>query len=69
MNWIAVSLSLIGIILNAKKSVLCWAVWIISNIFWLAYEIPKGELPSILLWSAFLLANIYGWYCWRKQGN
>lgn len=67
MSWIAVSLSILGIILNARKNVWCWAVWILSNIFWLAYEIPKGEIPSIILWVVFLVMNSYGWYSWKKD--
>ncbi|MDP3762871.1 MAG: nicotinamide mononucleotide transporter [bacterium] len=67
INWVAVSLSIIGIFLNANKMISCWPVWIASNICWLVYVIPKNEGAEIVLWSVFALANAYGWYQWLKK--
>ena len=67
INWIAVSLSIGGIFLNANKMISCWPVWILSNACWLIYVIPKKEGAEILLWSVFALANAYGWYQWLKK--
>jgi len=63
-NWIAVTLSIAGIALNANKLILSWPVWIASNIFWIMYSLPKKEWSYVLLWSVFLAFNAYGWYQW-----
>lgn len=67
MEWIAVILSLIGMILNAKKNIWCWPIWILSDCVWLYCVAIKTYQPQqIILWIAFLISNIYGWYWWRK---
>ena len=67
MDIIALILSVIGIILNAKKIIWCWLVWIISNIFWIIYMINRDEISSVILWIVFTIFNIYGWYEWKKN--
>ena len=69
MDWIALILSVIGIMLNAKKNILCWIVWIASNICWIVYLIPLGQTAQILLWVIFGSFNMYGWYEWKKGGK
>ena len=66
MDIIALFLSVIGIVLNAKKIIWCWLVWIISNIFWIVYMIGRDEISSVILWIVFTIFNIYGWYEWKK---
>jgi len=67
MDIIALILSVIGIILNAKKIIWCWLVWIISNMFWIIYMINRDEISSVILWIVFTIFNIYGWYEWKKN--
>lgn len=67
IGYIAAFISFIGIILNAKRKLLCWPIWIISNIFWIYYSISKNDTPSIILWSMFIGANVWGWYSWIKD--
>lgn len=71
INWVAVTLSIIGILLNANKMISCWPVWVSSNVCWLIYVVPKKEWAEILLWSVFAFANAYGWYQWlhKKEGS
>jgi len=64
INWIAVFLSIVGIILNANKLTLCWPIWILSNACWLAYSLPKKDWAYVLLWIVFSVFNGYGWYKW-----
>ena len=65
--WIASSLSLFGIILNAKKNIWCWPVWTFSNFFWIYHTINVQEWAAFTTWVVFLGANIYGWIQWRKS--
>lgn len=66
--WIAAGLSLTGVVFNAKKSIWCWPIWILSNVCWLYYTtFVNRQLPQMILWSVFLAANIYGFFEWRKN--
>ena len=67
LSWIALTLSITGIILNAKKIIYCWPVWIISDIFWIVVETHNNNLPQIILWFIFLFFNLYGLYCWSNE--
>lgn len=69
LDWFCAGLSLIGILLNAKKNILCWPVWIVSNIAWLIYIFGKSspEWALAFTWLTFGLANIYGWIEWKKD--
>jgi nicotinamide mononucleotide transporter len=59
--------SLIGILLNAKKKISCWPVWLVSNAGWIVYSLIEKDVPSIVLWIAFSAFNVYGWIQWKKD--
>jgi nicotinamide mononucleotide transporter len=59
--------SLIGIILNAKKNILCWPVWLVSNAGWITYSIIRKDFPQLILWICFTAFNFYGWWQWKKD--
>ena len=64
VGWIAASLSLIGIALNAYLIIWCWAVWIISDFVWIYWSIKKKVWSQVVLWTIFIVANLYGWFIW-----
>lgn len=64
MGWIAIIFSVLGIILNAKKVIWCWLVWIISNLLWTIHAFALGDWSAVCLWVVFTGFNIYGWYQW-----
>jgi len=66
---IAFILSILGIILNAKKNDLCWILWIISCFFWIYHFILIKEWILLATWVSFLIADIYGLYQWRKTAE
>ncbi|MGD9697463.1 nicotinamide mononucleotide transporter [Acinetobacter sp.] len=65
IGWIAAVISLIGVVLNAKKNILCWPTWIISNTIWILYAYYTTQWPLFTLWLVFLFFNGYGWLQWR----
>ena len=66
--WIAFGFTATGILFNARKSVWCWPIWIISNFFWVWHTITQGETgPILLTWMTFLFFNVYGWYKWQME--
>ena len=67
LGWIATAISIIGILLNAKKNIWCWPVWLVSNVLWITYFIILTNPQSITLWVVFALFNVYGWIQWSKD--
>jgi nicotinamide riboside transporter PnuC len=59
--------SLIGILLNAKKKISCWPVWLVSNVGWIVYSLIHRDIPQIVLWITFSAFNVYGWIQWKKD--
>lgn len=52
--------SIIGILLNAKKKIACWPVWLVSNSGWIVYSIlQKGYSSSNIMDSLFSLKCLW----------
>lgn len=66
IGWIASTLSIIGIVLNAKKNIWCWPIWLLSNVLWVYHCMQVGDSAALVTWIVFGAFNIYGWYNWRK---
>jgi len=66
IDWIASGFSILGVVLNAYKIILCWPIWIISNILWIYYTTKNKQYAALVLWITFLLFNIFGWYQWTR---
>lgn len=66
LGYVAAFISLIGILLNASKNILCWPIWLVSNALWIYYSHMEGDLPSVILWIMFSATNLWGWYSWSK---
>ena len=66
VEWVAFGLSTAGIILNAKKIIYCWPLWIAANIIWFCSAVPKNEFALASLWVVFIVFNLYGWVEWAR---
>jgi nicotinamide riboside transporter PnuC len=67
MNWAALALTLIGLYFNCKKSVWCWPIWVVSDMLWIAYLLPKNEVAQVLMNIVFIGFNAYGWALWMQK--
>lgn len=66
LDWIALFLSVLGIILNARRKIACWAVWSASNAAWLVVAIQTNQTPLAIMQVAFIVLNIFGYRSWKK---
>jgi hypothetical protein len=70
LDWIATSLTLIGLYLNAELITFCWVVWMASNFFWIMHwyvSYLRGsrlEVAQLVLNSALFWINVYGLMSW-----
>lgn len=70
IGWISTILSVIGIVMNAKKIIWCWPVWMASNVGFIYGAIFVDFTPNlIVLWVMFLGFNVYGWREWKKSSS
>jgi nicotinamide riboside transporter PnuC len=71
MFWIGLVLTTWGIILNAKKHMACWPIWITSDVFWIlgCFFMNPIPIPLVLMNVVFLGANCYAWKQWRLDAG
>lgn len=67
MSYLAATLTMLGLVLNARHNIACWAIWLASNAVWITYLTPKGEYALVMQNIVFVGLNIYGWRQWRQQ--
>lgn len=66
IGWIATALSFAGIILNGKKNIWCWPVWLLSNVFWVTLGFKYHDGSMVACQVGFVALNVYGWRAWLK---
>ena len=58
-------ISMLGSFLNAKKSILCFYVWIFANIMWITYDISIELYSRMCLDILQTIICIYGIKTWK----
>lgn len=67
IGWVAVALSLLGALLNARRRVLGQYLWIASNVAWIALALPRADYPQIAMWVVYLFIAVYGVWFWSRR--
>lgn len=79
MNWfevlglISLCFALAGSILNNRKMIICFPVWMVSNVIYFGMHFYFGLLSQAGAWSlalkdvVFFCICIEGYYRWRKK--
>lgn len=65
--WIITIISILGSIFNAKKSILCFYIWILSNILWFTCDIYFKFYSRAVLDTLQTALCIYGIIYWKKE--
>jgi nicotinamide riboside transporter PnuC len=61
-------LALLGVILNIKKNIWCFYIWLVTNASWAVIDFYKGIPAQGVLFSIYTLLAVYGIYEWKKKG-
>ena len=67
--WAATAIALAGTVLNVRKARACFALWTVTNVMWLAWDLAHG-LPSRAVLDAVQLAMAaWGWIEWGGHAD
>ena len=66
LTWLVTALSLIGVILNIKRSRWGFGVWTVTNSFWAVYDFQIGAYAQSALFAVYLGLALWGLWEWRK---
>ena len=48
-TWIITFISLAGTVLNVRKNILCFYLWAVGNVAWLAFDVASGLFSRAVL--------------------
>jgi len=71
---VALILSIVGAILNARKKIIGFYIWTLSNVFWISLNVHlyfQGNsevISQIIMFVIYTILNFYGIYKWKKMG-
>lgn len=67
--WSATALAVTGVWLNNRHRRVCFLVWLVSNMIFLALHASAGAWPLAARDAAFLLLSVHGWWLWRARSH
>lgn len=67
ITWGLMCLSLVGVVLNVKKNIACFYIWIIANSGWVIIDLKQGLPAQAMLFVVYALTCFWGIYEWRKE--
>ena len=67
MDWAGLVLNILGCVLNARKNIWCWPVWLLANALWTAHWIMHKEPAALVMILVYSCLNVYGYFYWRKK--
>jgi len=69
LSIIGFCLSMIGCLLNNRKLLLCWPVFIAADAVFVYLHLSKGFYVYAIRELAFLILCFEGWYRWKYKGD
>lgn len=69
MTWLLAIISLAGSILNSRKLIASFYVWILCNVGWGIYDALTGNYARVALDALQTFFCVYGIRNWRKKPN
>ena len=69
IGWIATLIAMVGVVLNARGSIVCFYVWLLSNGYYTVVNVLSGSYSQAALFAFQLVMAIYGLYYWNKKNK
>jgi nicotinamide riboside transporter PnuC len=67
VSWLLALFSIMGTVFNIKKKILCFYLWAIGEIFWIALDLHNSQYGRVFLDVVHLGMAVWGIYSWRKE--
>jgi len=67
VSWVIASLAVFGAVLNARKNIKGFYIWVVSNLCWIVYNCVIHEYALAVLFGVYTVISMYGIHQWRKQ--
>ncbi len=67
MTWLVAGASLFATWLNIRKVRLCFAIWLVTNLTWAAYDFTHHLPAQGVLMTVYAGLAVWGWFAWRKR--
>lgn len=65
MPWIMSLLGVIATAMNANQIVWCFALYVVTNVYWTWHNLKINEYAQSSLCFIYLILSIWGLYNWR----
>lgn len=65
IEWGATTLSVLGAIVNANKSISGFYIWSVANILWIWFGVKYRHWGLVVMNIVFFCINIFGIISWR----
>lgn len=69
ISWVVTGAAVVGTVANAFKKKWCFIVWMITNTFWIFYNIHNNAYSLALLYCVNLIIAVLGLYKWSNHSN
>ncbi len=69
ISFTLVILSMIGVVLNARKKISGFFFWAVANVGWVVVNYRQGQWAQAVLFGFYFGACLYGAYVWHREGG
>lgn len=69
VTWFLTAISLSGTILNIRKNIWCFYIWLIGDILWYTFDFTQGTYGRSLLDFIQIILAICGILSWKKDNK
>ena len=66
---LALAITLVGTVLNARKNIWGFYVWLVANMMWLVITWKMRDASLAIQYLVFTILNIYGIFEWKRKGR
>lgn len=67
VTWILTTISLCGTVLNIRKNILCFYIWLLGDILWCLFDVIQGTYGRSTLDFVQVILSICGIVAWSKR--
>lgn len=65
LTYIAAALAVIGAVLNVKRRRAGFAIWCVTNAYFMAHNAMIGEWAQVAIYTVNLMISIWGYVKWK----